>query len=74
MDPETTAGQPASDASERVDVLSSTETSAYTLTVAEAATLMARSEGTVRRLIRTGELPAAMVQGGAHGGVPPAPS
>jgi len=63
VDPETAAGQPAPDASERVDVLSSTETSTYTLTVAEASALMARSEGTVRRLIRTGELPAAMVQG-----------
>jgi len=62
MDPET-EGHPASDASERVDVMSSPETSTYTLTVAEAAALMARSEGTVRRLIRTGELPAAMVHG-----------
>lgn len=39
------------------------DSDAYTLTTAEAAAILGRSEGTVRRLIRTGQLPAVPVEG-----------
>jgi len=57
-----TGAQPAPDASERVDVLSSTGTSAYTLTVAEAATLMARSEGTSAYTLTVAEAATLMAR------------
>jgi len=41
----------------------SKDMSAYTLDVAAAATQLGRSENTVRRLIRAGDLPAMQVQG-----------
>jgi len=39
------------------------DSDAYTLTTAEAAAILGRSEGTVRRLIRAGQLPAVAVEG-----------
>lgn len=39
------------------------DTSAYTLTVADVANLIHKSENTIRRLIRDGDLPAIQVQG-----------
>lgn len=50
------------DASTRSDVYA--DVSAYTMTTAEAAAILGRSEGTVRRLIRDGVLPAVQVTGG----------
>jgi len=39
------------------------DSDASTLTTAEAAAILGRSEGTVRRLIRTGQLPAVAIEG-----------
>ncbi len=39
------------------------DSDAYTLTTAEASAILGRSEGTVRRLIRAGHLPAVAVEG-----------